>query len=32
MFDTFKGFINPSKNPDLTPAHEFQRKSLSKYG
>ncbi|WP_261835547.1 YcjF family protein [Vibrio ishigakensis] len=29
MFDTFKEFINPSKNPDLTPAHEFQRRNLS---
>lgn len=29
MFDTIKDFINPSKNPDLTQAHEFQRKNLS---
>ncbi|MDC5806363.1 GTP-binding DUF697 domain-containing protein [Vibrio europaeus] len=29
MFDTIKEFINPSKNPDLTQAHEFQRQNLS---
>ncbi|CED71615.1 putative uncharacterized protein [Aliivibrio wodanis] len=28
MFDQIKAFINPSKNPDLTQAHEFQRKHL----
>ena len=28
MFDQIKDFINPSKNPDLTPAHEYQRKHL----
>ncbi|MCP3700879.1 MAG: kinase, partial [Aliivibrio sp.] len=28
MFDQIKAFINPSKNPDLTQAHEFQRKYL----
>ncbi|CAK3115041.1 hypothetical protein VCRA2133E348_720009 [Vibrio crassostreae] len=28
MFDQIKDFINPSKNPDLTQAHEYQRKHL----
>jgi uncharacterized protein (DUF697 family) len=28
MFEQIKEFINPSKNPDLTQAHEFQRKHL----
>lgn len=28
MFDQIKEFINPSKNPDLTQAHEFQRDHL----
>lgn len=29
MFYTIKEFINPSKNPDLTPAQDFQRQNLS---
>lgn len=28
MFEQVKDFINPSKNPDLTQAHEYQRKHL----
>ncbi|MEZ9808359.1 YcjF family protein [Vibrio cyclitrophicus] len=28
MFDQIKDFINPSKNPDLTQAQEYQRKHL----
>ena len=28
MFEQVKDFINPSKNPDLTLAHEYQRKHL----
>lgn len=28
MFEQIKDFINPSKNPDLTQAHEYQRKHL----
>ncbi len=28
MFDKIKDAINPGKNPDLTPAHEFRRKHL----
>ncbi|NOH95549.1 GTPase [Vibrio sp. 99-70-13A1] len=28
MFDQIKEFVNPSKNPDLTQAHEFQRQHL----
>ena len=28
MFDQIKEFINPSKNPDLTQAYEFQRQHL----
>ncbi|PKG38340.1 YcjF family protein [Psychromonas sp. Urea-02u-13] len=28
MFEQIKEFINPSKNPDLTQAHEFQRQHL----
>jgi uncharacterized protein (DUF697 family)/predicted GTPase len=28
MFEQIKAFINPSKNPDLTQAHEFQRQHL----
>ena len=28
MFDQIKEFLNPSKNPDLTQAHEFQRQHL----
>ncbi|MGV2988539.1 YcjF family protein [Vibrio sp. E150_011] len=28
MFEQIKGFINPSKNPDLTSAHEYQRQHL----
>lgn len=28
MFDQIKDFINPSKNPDLTQAHEYQRQHL----
>ncbi|WP_223296262.1 YcjF family protein [Shewanella halifaxensis] len=28
MLDQIKEFINPSKNPDLSQAHEFQRKHL----
>ncbi len=28
MLDQIKEFINPSKNPDLTQAYEFQRKNI----
>ena len=28
MFEQVKDFINPSKKPDLTLAHEYQRKHL----
>jgi uncharacterized protein (DUF697 family) len=28
MFDTIKEFINPSKNPDLSQAHKFQKNNL----
>lgn len=28
MFETIKEFFNPNGNPDLTKAHEFQRKNL----
>ena len=28
MFEQIKDAINPGKNPDLTPAHEFRRKNL----
>ena len=28
MFEQVKDFINPSKNPDLTQAHDYQRKHL----
>lgn len=29
MLETIKEFLNPNENPDLTQAHEFQRKNLS---
>ncbi len=29
MFDKIKAFVNPTENPDLTPAQHFQRKNLS---
>jgi len=28
MIEQIKDYINPGKNPDLTPAHEFRRKNL----